>query len=44
MGTQMKIPRGGRSFNQLYMFISIKMSNEGIEIKSEEFCWKQENN
>lgn len=26
------------------MFISIKMSNESIEIKSEEFCWKQENN
>lgn len=23
---------------------SIKMSNEGIEMKSEEFCWKQENN
>lgn len=43
METQMKISRGG-SFNQLYMFISIKMSNEGIEIKSEEFCWKQENN
>lgn len=27
----------------MYSF-SIKMSDEDIEMKSEEFCWKQENN